>query len=312
MQLSNFVLGQKLGWGVFGDVYAINDKEGNEDPRGVVKIEKVLLKENNWLIENNFAYEMGSKFPQKFIRLYDYFIVPGCSFKKDPPEFISRMNIQIQKLVKKTTKSKDCIYRLYERIDNSLGSILFDDRIPLKSKVMYSVFAQTLDIISAMKSRKWSHNDFHSGNLGVIYEDTNVMVGNTSIYNYGYTIKAIDYGLVTSISPENVHSDILCVITMGYQCRFFANNTPKSGWILKLRKIFPHIKEPNSGIFLSLCMLNNPELCQKTINPEIKEIYPIKYLIEKSDIIFMLKNYTDIYTIMEHFLKKLRILESAK
>lgn len=301
-------VGKLMSSGAFGYVHEMLDENLNVDPGYVLKAEKLVIGTKNWMLENLFAYQMNENFSQKFIKLYDYKIIPNCEFNKQYPKLLGK---SVQQMIKDAQESTHCIYRLYERIDNCLGSILDGDRIPFCSKVMYSVFIQMINIVWIMSGHGWSHNDFHAGNIGVVYEDTNIGIGDRYIYNYGYTIKAIDYGMVNNdLYEAKQYRDIASVANLCFKSDFFKTAKPTKNVLNKLKKAFRHIKEDNKFIFVTKCMLDNFKLYQKAFDPKQKQVYDMSFLIDIEDIKFILDNYTNLGIVKTHLVAKLEKLEA--
>ena len=82
MKIDDIRIGKKLGFGMVGTTYLAKDKDNN---KYALKIEHVLPKDIKKSLasaiwrEIEFANTMGKKYPDQFMKVYDYKIIIGIS-----------------------------------------------------------------------------------------------------------------------------------------------------------------------------------------------------------------------------------------
>lgn len=67
LKLNQVEKGAILASGNYGSVYKVINNESV-----IIKVERILIDNLAWVLENMFAFEMGSLYPQHFLQLYDY------------------------------------------------------------------------------------------------------------------------------------------------------------------------------------------------------------------------------------------------
>ena len=212
----DITIGKKIGEGVMGTVYLATDKNNK---KYALKIEHILKKDiysdkNNiydiktssksqlWR-ENEFAKTLGDKYPDQFLKLYDYKIINNCDHKQKIPNNFNIFGPKKKQKLLELAQSKYCIMRLYSIVDTTL------QKIKLNIKQRYSMMVQVSYIVYLMQTHGYLHNDFHFGNIGVKKTDkkyininintntnTNTNTLDKKIPTFGYIYCAIDYGLV--------------------------------------------------------------------------------------------------------------------
>ncbi len=193
MKIDDIKINKTIGYGLFGTIFEVEDKKHK---KYALKIEHILNPKKFYSRENEFALKMGSKYPDQFMTLYDYKIIDNCQHEQQID--ISGMDKKWRKKFEKLAESEYCIQRLYSLIDTSLDKIV----TTLNQKEFYSFLIQYSYIVYLMKKHKYSHNDFHSGNIGVNYvKNKYIKILGHNVPTFGYCYCAIDHGSVTKLQP---------------------------------------------------------------------------------------------------------------
>ena len=168
MSIDDYKIIKELGSGVFGTTYLV--KKGNKEY--ALKIEKILEKDIKedlsspvWR-EINFAKNLGDLYPNQFMKLYDYDIIDTCSHKQKYPDYIKYFNKELQDSLAEKVQSTYCSRKVYSLIDITLADVIKKIR---DQNQIYSIIIQICYIVYLMNKHGYTHNDTHSGNIGIKY-----------------------------------------------------------------------------------------------------------------------------------------------
>lgn len=187
--------GKVLGQGSIGRVYSVVRKR---QPLAM-KVEYILPDsvENGGQLDNEviFATTVASRFPDKFMQMLDFDIVPNCKESLKPvPKHLPK---GMQKRLARARKGKVCALKLYSLVHTTLSNVMpFIRRWSMPHR--YSVLLQLIDILRIMDKTGWVHGDFHPGNIGIkrTWSKRLVTIGDTKrqVKTYGTLVQSIDYG----------------------------------------------------------------------------------------------------------------------
>ena len=125
--------------------------------------------------------------------LYKYDVVNNCTHIQEFPNELKNYPVYVQKIFMEKNNSKYCIRKIYSLVDNTLK----DTMGRLTVKQIYSMIAQTVYIIHLMRESGYTHNDFHSNNIGVVQTNARyMMILGNRVPLFGFQYVAIDYGMV--------------------------------------------------------------------------------------------------------------------
>ncbi len=200
-KLDEITIGKYIAKGMMGTLYLATDENGN---KYAYKIGKILPKEvkkslkSEYWRENDFAENLGNKYPDQFMQLYDSRIQNNCTHTQNFSGFDFTMNDlpkAQQTYYKKLQKSPYCSIKLWSLIDGDLKNLLSKNK--LSAKEFYDIYIQIVYIVYLMNKSGYFHNDFHPGNIGYVKTNKKTIdILGHKIPTHGYLIKAIDFGLV--------------------------------------------------------------------------------------------------------------------
>lgn len=188
-----------LGRGMNGTVYLAKDDKNNKFG---VKIQQIMpedvkksLSSQVWR-EIEFASILGKKYPDHFMKIYDYKIDEKCNHKQSWEGFgfeIKDLPKNQQKYYTKLFASPYCSVKLLSIIDTTLKNVLeswktfhYDEYRDLIIQVIY--------VIYLMKKEGFFHRDFHPGNIGLVKtKNKYIDIFGHKIQTHGYLVQAIDY-----------------------------------------------------------------------------------------------------------------------
>jgi serine/threonine protein kinase len=223
VKINQVIIKNEIGYGMAGTIY----EAFHDDKKYALKIEKITKnnyddKESKVWREINFAQSMSSKYPDQFMKLYDYEFDFNCkhvqkyNFPEEDFEDYSKKRLEALK------NSRICIKKLYQFVDTTLEKII--DTLSIQQ--LYSFIIQITLIVHFMKQHNYAHGDLHSANIGVINtSDKYINIADMKIPTFGYIYKLIDYGAVKHIRYENsddkytdwYDSEIRSVIKLFYE-----------------------------------------------------------------------------------------------
>lgn len=328
--LSNFNIIKELGHGMYGTVYLILfTKNKSEYALKIEHIEKKDIKPNKksqiWR-EINFYMSYGNEHPEKFIRLIEFDFISNCTHKQVYSQDLKLFSIEIQNKIEKINSSNYCVRKVYTLVQGVLSDIIHK----LNTKQIYSMIIQIIKITDDLHSNNFVHGDIHSRNIG--WEKTtkkNIQIINIPIKTFGYNYKLIDFGLVMKESDamnkkeEHIfnnlkYTEIYNIIYMMVNTEMF-DIANKLHIMYNLHDVYikfkkKYIKEYNSikkisldkQMQLFLFDIMYPEKFQIIIFGEkFQKIIPRILYIPLNDIIYFVKNYTDINLLINYFNNKI-------
>ena len=331
MSIDVYKIIKELGHGVFGTVYLVQ-KNGK---KYALKIQKILKKDidnKNSQIYNEikFGTTIARKYPKQFMTLVDYDFIDNCSHKQKYSNAFRRnlgANPKLSKLIDQYSKSEYCVRLVYSIIDTTLKKIK-----PLLSlRERYSGLLQLLNIVYLLRKHKYTHNDFHNQNVGVIKTDKTAIIKTKfgNIPTFGYQYEAIDYGMITNQYKSqkeflqksdhdfrNVHDVII-------DWNFWDKFIMKINLPLPYNKLLRQLKKtPEYDILKELCnntdnnnditmlyQLVYPDKFQKiTLGKNYKKTILNKLYIPLTDYIYMTNHKNNIPLLIRYFMDKLKTL----
>jgi serine/threonine protein kinase len=212
--LSNYKIIKELGHGMIGTVYLIehidekNKKnKKNQKDHWALKIEhiekkdlKPSAKSEVWR-ELAFYKNVGSKYPNQFVKLIEYDFVDKCEHVQKYSFDLELFDKPTQNKLKKKASSTYCIRKVFDLIGGNLTEII--EKLELKQ--IYSMIIQIAYSIKILHQHDYIHGDLHSGNIGWVKTDKKYIGLNEfglglKINTFGYIFKLIDFDLVLSKS----------------------------------------------------------------------------------------------------------------
>jgi hypothetical protein len=190
------VTDKKLGEGYEGVVFLAKDRK-DSSKKYAYKIMRVLDKKVKQMgTEIKFYKEMGSKYPDHFLTLYDYRIQKDCKFHYTPKHFINKHQKKWFNDVQK--KSKQCAEFLVPLVGDTLWKYLrYTCKGYVRSDKMFSIMIQYIYIAYLINKHNYIHYDLHDMNICIMpTKDKYINILGYKIPTYGIRLVAIDYPLV--------------------------------------------------------------------------------------------------------------------
>jgi len=195
--ISNYTIIKTLGKGMHGIVYLVKNIEGEEFAMKVEQIFEKDLEQNSkspvWR-EIDFANTMSSKYPQQFMKIFEY-ENKRCDYihELDSNRW-STMNVKVKQYFEELFSSPFCSIKITSIIDIMLHDIIY--KISDK-EIIYNLFIQVVYLSYIINKEGYYHRDLHPKNIGVIYTDDEfINILGKDIPTNGYILQAIDYGMV--------------------------------------------------------------------------------------------------------------------
>jgi hypothetical protein len=195
--ISNYTIIKTLGKGMHGTVYLVKNIEGYEFAMKVEQIFEKDLEQNSkspvWR-EIDFANIMSSKYPQQFMKIFEY-ENKRCDYihELDSNRW-STMNVKVKQYFEELFSSSFCSIKITNIIDIMLHDIIY--KISDK-EIIYNLFIQVVYLSYIINKEGYYHRDLHPKNIGVIYtNDEFINILGKEIPTNGYILQAIDYGMV--------------------------------------------------------------------------------------------------------------------
>lgn len=306
LKIKQFDTGDVLNYGMIGTIYKLLEN-GKESKDVVLKIEKIIPQSQSWWMENAFAFEMGSLYPQHFMQLHDYMLVSKCEHVQKYSMPLDKIQPQTRKEIEELSKSDFCIYRMYTRIDGALNKT---DMNNYNISEIYSMLTQLLYIIELMQNHGWIHGDLHIKNIGYMNtKDTHIILGNVAIPTFGKRYYVIDYDRAKHKKFYKTEMNDLYAFTnwMFKSSDFWKNAKPipANEALDKFKKVDIKINPLNNVILSGVLFLAKPEVFQKIVSPTTKEFYPVETYIPKEDILFFAENWSNANKLKQYFAGKL-------
>jgi hypothetical protein len=342
MSIDDYKIIKILGSGVFGTTYLV--KKGKM--KYALKIEKILPNEVKDDLSSpvwrdiDFAKTLGNKYPDFFMKIYDYDIIDECKHEQKYPEYIQYFSKELQESLDERKNSSFCSRKIYSLIDTTFQNLV--SKLKDQNQI-YSIVTQICYAIYLMHKEGYTHNDLHSGNIGIIYTDKKfIKIFDENIPTFGYQVTFIDYGyalhnkfkLDTKPRPEmrlsekethenafkNELKKTLLQLLVNVKKLLSIHDKMSINW----NKIKDEFYESNKGKvlqsytkdkteLLNLYMMINPIMWEKLIlEDKFKEYIPIDKLLQTEDYIFILENtpiekLEDIKNIINYFIMKISL-----
>jgi len=194
--MENYKIIKELGSGMHGTVYLVK----NKDKKYAMKVEQVFekdleknLKSVIWR-EIDFAKNMSKKYPQQFMKIYDY-ENKKCNYVHHlSEEKWKSMNPEIKKYYKDLFASPYCSIKITNIVDNMLHNIIYKIN---NKKVILDLFIQVVNLAYLINKEGYYHRDLHPKNIGVVKtKDKYIKILDKKVLTHGYILSAIDYGMV--------------------------------------------------------------------------------------------------------------------
>jgi hypothetical protein len=144
--------------------------------------------------EIDFANIMSSKYPQQFMKIFEY-ENKRCDYIHElEPNRWSTMNVKVKQYFEELFLSPFCSIKITSIIDIMLHDIIY--KISDKN-IIYNLFIQVVYLSFLINKEGYYHRDLHPKNIGVIYtNDEFINILGKNIQTNGYILQAIDYGMV--------------------------------------------------------------------------------------------------------------------
>jgi hypothetical protein len=202
------VTDKKLGEGYEGVVFLARDRK-HRSKKYAYKIMRLSSKKVKQMeTELKFYKEMGNKYPDHFLTLYDYRIQKDCKFQFTPKQSIDKHHKkQFTKIQK---KNKLCAEFLIPYAGEPLWWYLgFRCKGRIRTDKMLSIIIQYIYIAYLINKHNYIHYDLHDGNICVLpTKDTHINILGRKIPTYGIRLVAVDYGTVRYRGEKNTHAFI--------------------------------------------------------------------------------------------------------
>lgn len=320
-----------LGQGIIGKVYLVSINNAKR----AMKIEYIPSKNYSFLnTELEFMKEVGNKYPDQFMQLYNYDFIENC--KETYPEMSKWLTAKQRKKFTELRNSGLCVRKIYSLVDKTLNTLPL---AKLTIPKLYSIMIQIIYITHLMHSKDFVHGDFHHGNIGIINVNKNktIEILGYNIPTFGIQLQAIDYGGMlnkktlsktkpyqqwddTELSQFNdsyIREQTLAIDSMINDSKYWEfrqeNGVPISDYKddLKLILAQDEIKDlkklsKNNTILFTLYCIFYPVKFQKILlGKYYKKYIPYNYYIPIEDIIYSYINYDKPETLIKYFANKL-------
>jgi hypothetical protein len=329
--IDDYKIIKKLGSGQFGTTYLVE----KDNKKYALKIEKIYkrdmkksYKSDVWR-EIDFATTLSNKYPEQFMTLYEYDFIDNCKHTQKYDESF------LEKFFERT-KSKYCSRKIYSLVDTTLEDYKIKSR-----EQFYSIVTQLCYILYAMYKNGYTHNDFHIGNIGIIFTNKEkIKVFDTEIKTYGVIVQAIDYGAVLhhkykfgknpfgderEIYNDNIEYEIKhCLRDFFISIQHFESKLDQLDINLELEDIIHKFKKSKTAKYLkylykvkdkydlfSLFLLTDEKKFQNMLfGKKLKKYYNLKLYFSLEDMLFIINNTPisnsrDIYKIGKYFSNKI-------
>ena len=194
--MENYKIIKEMGSGMHGTVYLVK----NKGKKYAMKVEQVFekdleknLKSVIWR-EIDFAKNMSKKYPQQFMKIYDY-ENKKCNYVHHlSEEKWKSMNPEIKKYYKDLFASPYCSIKITNIVDNMLHNIIYKIN---NKKVILDLFIQVVNLAYIINKEGYYHRDLHPKNIGVVKtKNKYIKILDKKVLTHGYILSAIDYGMV--------------------------------------------------------------------------------------------------------------------
>jgi serine/threonine protein kinase len=329
--MNNFIKKRTLGRGMVGTTYLVIIKKKYY----ALKIEHVHKKHIKKSLsspiwrEIEFARNMSKKYPDHFMKLYDYDIVDSCKHIQKyayNPKIFSK---KLQKEIKLLAKSPYCSRKIYSLIDHT-----FKDKLhKLNRKQLYSAIIQITYVTHLMHKHGYTHNDLHPANIGIKKTKRKyIKIFSKKVPTYGYIYSAIDYDVVLhkkyklnrderkKVKDQYAkYYDTSVVLYTMFENPLFnymqINDIKMGSFTQNFKKFKKHdvyntIKKYSKNVHIQfiLCQIMFPKIYQKIIlkGHDPHKTFKIKYRIPKEDVIYIATHINDYKSIVDYFSLRLK------
>lgn len=322
-ELGNGMIGTTYLVKLFSKYYAMKIEKISKS----IALDEYNTKYNEWR-EIEFSEKFGNKYPEQFIKLFSWDIIENCDYIN--PNDFSYLPLDVRKKLQEKNSSNFCIRKLYSLVDTNLGNIIEK----LNKKQIYSLIIQTAHIIWLLAKKSYYHNDLHSENIGVICTTKKyikILDKKISIPTCGYIFVGLDFGMMTNNTWELSeyekkfkNKDIMRILTRLVK---YKNNIDIGE---KHTKKLLTIKDINLDIMdkikntiewndldkiiidydiddkILLFQILYPKIFQQIFfRDKFKKLNKLVYKIDTDDIIYFLKNKSNIKKIIKYFTCKI-------
>lgn len=334
--LDKYNIIKELGQGMVGITYLV-EFDSNQYALKIEKIpeshalDKFNTKYAEWR-EIEFSEQFGNNYPEQFIKLYAWDIIDNCDYSN--PNDFTHLPKEVQTRLQEKIDSKFCIRKLYSLVDTDLSKIIKT----LNKKQIYSLIIQTAHIIWLLDTEGYSHNDLHGQNIGVIYTDKkyiNILNDKIPIPTYGNIFTALDFGNLTKNTwklteyEKNFKSkDTIRILTklVKYEIKFDVGSKQNNKLLTvkeigsgSMNKIIETVEWEDLDQYITDSNPNDKIILYQILYPDIfQQIFfgdnynstiKLVYLIDIDDIIYFMKNKSNLKKIIKYFVCKIYDIE---
>jgi serine/threonine protein kinase len=175
---------------MFSVVYLGTDKEDN---KYAIKFSKETEKtENRTQRELDFCNIMHEKYPNHFMKLYDYEIIEDDG-KIDFTEYFYLLEPSEKTYYSNVIKSNNLVVKLFSYIDMTLYDYLNTWKY-FNYELFYNILIQIIYLINIIHENGYYHGDIHFKNIGLTKtEKKYIEIANNKIPINGLFVTIIDY-----------------------------------------------------------------------------------------------------------------------
>jgi hypothetical protein len=173
---------------------------------------------------------------------------------------------------------------------------------------LYDFYIQIFYIVSLLQKEGWTHNDFHTSNIGLCKTtDSIININGTAIPTHGYYVQAIDYGSVRhTVQPARDLYKLFSVVQQDgkwidmhdiKRVKFSSN---------KLKQYLPALSGQegiwirNDCLVLLLGLLNFPQF--RKLYPSMK----ISFELPRHTMLYIIKHLDDVDACLDYLIEKRR------
>jgi hypothetical protein len=264
-KLADIHIGQILGKGFKGTVYLATNNKGNKYALKAEQIRKIdaekSLKSFVWR-ELYFAKNMADKYPNQFMKIYDYQIDKNGIYKHDHKNVKGADNISNadKKYYSQLFASPYSFITLTSLVDGIFGQVNWP------TAIFYNLFIQNVYIAYLINKEGYMHADLHQNNIGFVKtSDKTINILGYNIPTHGYYLQAIDYGSILSKKFDLKSTEIKRMETDNDL------SPPINNFLIKFDTLIKTYKELKS-INIDDILYNNYQIDKNDLNECIKFI----------------------------------------
>lgn len=175
--------------GMFGLIFLGSDNDNNQYAIKFSKIDKKSIV--RMYREFDFCQEMSNKYPNHFVKFYDYkFIIDNKEM--DFSEYFYLLDEQSKKIYDECINSEFISVKLYSYIDLTLYDLLSNWK-SFNSEIFNNLLIQVIYVIYLINLNGYYHADLHFKNIGLVKTNNKYIdIFNNKIPTYGYYVTIID------------------------------------------------------------------------------------------------------------------------